>query len=132
MTILPLTLTLRATGDAAVGEVWDRYRRLDRWTEWAPQIREVRADTKILAEGIRGDVVGPLGATVHFLVLAVDEHRREWEWRVWRGPVRVTLHHTVSQLPTGSATSLRIRAFAPVVLGYAPIAQWALNRLTKA
>lgn len=138
-----MRLTLRAAGTAAPDEVWDRYLHPSRWSEWSPQILGVDTDGDVLVPGLAGTVRGPLGLAVPFRVRDVDPAAavRSWSWRVSVGPVSLWLEHTVIPLdpPTGpvgpgtrrTATTLDVQGPAPVVLGYAPLAQLALVRLVR-
>ncbi len=125
------TITLRATGSAAVDVAWLRYARPSLWATWSPPIRSVQASADHLEPGLRGTVHGPVGLRIPFVVTAVDAAARTWSWRPRFGPVTLTLRHEVHEEPTGSSTVLRISGLAPVVLGYAPVAQLALNRLVR-
>ena len=125
------TTTLHATGPLPPAQVWDRYRYLDRWPEWAPQITGVDCAERLLTAGARGRVRG-LGVPLPFTIEVVDAAARSWSWTVSIGPVRMQLHHWVSDGPDGGTTTgLRTSGPAPVVLAYAPLAQWALHRLVR-
>jgi hypothetical protein len=121
--------TARATGPAPAAEVWERYAAPARWPEWAPQITAVRASAPRISPGVTGQVSGPLGLRVRFVVSEVDERRRTWAWRVRLGPLRLTLWHGVEPTPAGTATWLRVHGPAVVVAGYLPVARTALRRL---
>jgi hypothetical protein len=125
------TLTLRAGGAAEAAEVWERYAVPRRWSTWAPQIQRVETSATRIAAGASGKVIGPLGAHIRFVIDDVDEAARSWSWRVLVGPVTLYLVHAVSIEGPGSATTLRIRGPLPIVAGYAPVAQLALNRLVR-
>jgi hypothetical protein len=85
-----------------------------------------------LAAGVRGRVRGPLGVTLPFVVDTVDEAARRWSWTVSLGPVRLHLLHWVADAPdAGSTTGLRVSGPAPLVVGYAPLAQLAISRLVR-
>jgi hypothetical protein len=123
-------LTLHATGPAAPAEVWERYAVPARWPEWAPQITGVDVPVPRLVAGVEGRVRGPLGLALPFVVDAVDEAARQWSWTVTLGPVRLHLLHWVAEGPDGgSTTGLRVDGPAPLVVGYAPLARWAIGRL---
>ena len=69
---------------------------------------------------------------VPFEVLAVDEGRREWTWRVRAAFVTLELVHAVRERPDGGAdTTLEVTGPAAVVLAYTPVAQLALRRLVR-
>ena len=126
------TLTLHATGPVAPAEAWDRYLHPARWSSWAPQILGVDTDAEQIAQGVTGRVRGPLGVTVPFVVDEVDDASQRWRWTVQVGPARMTLLHWVTSGPDGGTTTgLRTTGPAPVVLGYAPLAGWALHRLVR-
>lgn len=126
------TTTLHATGPLPPAEAWARYRSLDRWPQWAPQITGVDCADRELTAGARGRVRGPLGVRLPFTIEAVDPVARSWSWTVAAGPVRVHLHHWVADGPDGGTTTgLRTTGPAALVLGYAPLAQWALHRLVR-
>ncbi len=126
------TITLRAKGSAPVEVAWLRYARPSLWPTWSPLIRSVEVGVDQIEPGLRGTVHGPPGVRVPFVVTSVDGAARTWTWRPRFGPVTLTLQHEVHEEPTGSSTVLRIWGLAPVVLGYAPAAQLALNRLIRA
>ncbi len=122
-------MTIHATGAATATVAWERYADLTLWTAWAPQINRVDASAERIAPGVTGRVVGPLGVSANFVVDAVNEAARRWSWTVRRGPLRLRLQHGVRERPTGCASWLTIEAPLPVVLGYAPLARFALGRL---
>ena len=78
---------------------------------------------------------------VPFTVDAVDEQGKTWAWTVRlrvrdRDIVTLALAHGVLERGVeadgkGSATWLRLQGAWPVVLGYAPIASYALRRLVR-
>jgi hypothetical protein len=126
------TLTLHATGPVDPAEVWERYAVPARWPSWAPHITGVELAVPRLAAGAAGRVHGPGGLALPFEVEAVDEAARRWSWRVHAGPVTLHLVHWVTAAPDGGTTTgLRTSGPAPVVLGYAPLATWALRRLVR-
>jgi hypothetical protein len=126
------TITLRAHGPAVASEVWDRYADTRRWAQWSPQIRSVQATGGPLIEpGLTGQVRSVLGPSVAFEVTEVDVAAMTWRWEVRFGPIRLDLEHSVVIRGAGSATSLVIRGPLPVIAGYAPIAQLALQRLVR-
>ena len=128
---LTTTITLRAKGSASIELAWRRFARPSLWSDWSPQIRSVDVDFDLIAPGLHGTVHGPVGLRVPFVVTAVDEAARTWSWRPRFGPVTLSLGHEVHEEPGGSSTVLRISGPAPIVLGYAPVAQLALNRLVQ-
>ncbi len=74
----------------------------------------------------------PLGVSLPFVVESVDEAARRWSWTVSLGPVRLRLLHWVAPGPDGgSTTGLRVTGPAPLVAGYAPLAQLAIGRLVR-
>lgn len=124
---------LHATGDVDPAEAWDRYARPARWADWSPQIRRVSASADRLVPGMTGRVHGPLGVSVPFVVDEVDEVARTWRWTVEVGPLSLELVHDVrAAADGGTRTGLSVRGAAPLVLGYAPLAQLALQRLVRA
>jgi hypothetical protein len=120
---------LRARGPAPADLAWRRYRVFAEWPTWSPQIRRVESDTDHLAPGVTGKVIGPLGVPVDFRIDEVDEAARTWSWQVTTVGIRLRLHHTVETDGAGSRTTLHVNGCAPIVLGYAPLAQIALHRL---
>ena len=126
------SLSLHATGPVDPDEAWSRYLLPARWSEWSPQIRRVEATADQIAPGVAGRVHGPLGVAVSFVVDAVDEVDREWTWTVDVGPTSMTLVHWVRPGPGGGTTTgLRASGPAPLVVGYVPLAQLALQRLVR-
>ncbi len=127
------TRTLRIRGDAEPDEVWHRYTVPARWPEWSPQIRRVETAACRITAGQTGTVVGVGGLRVRFIVLAVDDDARTWDWRAVAGPVTLTFHHAVAAAPGGGTVStLRVTGPFPIVAGYLPIARFALTRLVRA
>jgi Polyketide cyclase / dehydrase and lipid transport len=137
---LTTSLTLRARGPVAAATAWERYDRLDLWPTWSPQLHRVEVDPepgpgqshRRLSSGLSGRsgrVFGPFGLRADFTVLTVDPARMRWTWRVHRGPIVIHLDHEVVPRPEGSETVLTLRGPAPVIVGYAPLARYALHRL---
>ncbi|GAA2591392.1 hypothetical protein GCM10010435_82660 [Winogradskya consettensis] len=120
-----------ASGPLPADEVWDRYVRPRRWPEWSPQIRSVDYPADRLSPRTAGVVHGPFGLRVAFRILDVDElgPERSWSWSVSAIGVPLILRHTVMAIPAGTRTGLTVEGFAPVVLGYLPVARSALHRL---
>lgn len=125
-------LALSASGRLTPAQAWERYADISRWSEWAPQLSRVEASDDRLAYGVTGQLFGPMGVPVlDFVVASVDETARRWSWTVQRWPLTLRLEHAVTKKGGGSATSLRIDGPLPVVVAYAPIAQFALQRLVS-
>ncbi|MGI8459143.1 MAG: SRPBCC family protein [Propionibacteriaceae bacterium] len=125
-------LQLRAHGTAPVEVAWERYADPACWAEWSPQIRAVATVATRIAPGVRGTVVAPFGMRVPFEVLAVDEAARTWRWRVRLGPAAIELDHAVRSENGQTLTTLDLSgplSAVPLLLGYAPVAQFALRRL---
>ncbi|MGB3763232.1 MAG: hypothetical protein WA966_08415 [Ornithinimicrobium sp.] len=93
-----------------------------------------------------GEVCGPLGVRVPFTVDAVDEQSRTWAWTVHvcargRNLITVSLAHGVEAPAVGGraaddhgggcTTWLRLQGAWPVVVGYVPLAWYALGRLVR-
>ena len=121
-------VTLSATGPVPAAEAWRRYARLELWPTWSPQLRRTEPGG-VLTPGLTGRVYGPLGVHADFTVDRVDVPARCWAWTVRRGPLTVRLTHGVRSTTAGSRTWLLLDGPAPVVLGYAPLARYALHRL---
>lgn len=94
--------TLTETGPIAPTEVWQRYVDLDAWPRWAPLITAVEAEPRTLVAGLTGTVVGPGGLRVRFVVDEVEPPARTWSWRARLGVLRLALHHTVLDGPSGA------------------------------
>ncbi|MFF8731955.1 SRPBCC family protein [Streptomyces sp. NPDC015171] len=122
--------TVVVSGPAAPAEVWERYARYDQWPRWAPHLREVTATGDRIAPGATGVVTSVGGVRARFVVTAVDEAGRTWSWQVTAVGVQMTLRHTVVPHGTGSRAVLDMTAPWPVPVLYAPLAGWALHRLT--
>ena len=129
------TLTLRAAGTAPAALAWERYADPGLWSTWSPQIQRVDTPMTRLTAGARGTVRAGLlprpTVPVPFEVLEVDEAARRWSWRAHLGPVVLHLEHGVEGDTTSSSTWLRVAGPLPVVLGYAPLARFALGRLVS-
>jgi hypothetical protein len=147
-----MRMTVRANGPAAPTAVWDRYVRPQRWSEWSPQIRSVDYRGEIIAAGGTGVVHGPCGVPVRFEIDEVDHEVRRWCWRIKVAGIAMSLGHSVAPAESesesgadrsatsattqaadgdGTTTTLVIEGPAPIVLGYAPIARIALERLVR-
>ncbi len=127
---------LQASGPAAAAVVWQRYVDPSLWRTWAPQINGVEYPHARLTAGASGHVIGPLGLRVPFTIDSVAEEGRTWSWTValramGRDLVRMHLGHGVQADGSGSTTWLLLSGRWPVIVGYVPIAQFALRRLTR-
>lgn len=122
--------SISARGAAPPERTWERYADLDRWPEWAPQISGVSAGERRLRPGLCGTVRAAGVVHVPFEVLAVDEARRTWSWRVAIGPIRLRLEHGVEDdRGGGTRTWLVTEGPALAVLPYTPLALVALHSL---
>lgn len=128
-----MEITLDASGSAPAGVVWERYVNPDRWTTWAPQIRDVVYATSRLTADTTGSVVGPLGARIDFEVTDVDESEWQWSWNAWwhSRTLGLSLTHGVAHKQTGSRTWLTVVGAPVLVLPYAPVAKLALLQLVR-
>lgn len=130
------------TGTAVDGprppdQVWERYARPQRWSEWAPQIRGVEVDVDRMVTGARGRVLSWGGVCADFVVDAWDDEGRRWVWtvrpRLAVPPLtlpELTLRHGVRATDAGSQAWLVVQGPAPLVYGYLLPARLALHRLT--
>ncbi len=66
---------------------------------------------------------------MQFTVESVEPEERSWSWQAGALGVTLRLHHQVFATKEGSRTTLDVEGFLPVVLGYLPLAQFALHRL---
>jgi hypothetical protein len=125
-----MQIPVSASGPSDVDRAWQRYIHPAQWPDWSPQIKSVESTDEVIRTGTTGTVHGYLGLSVNFTVLGVDGDTHSWSWRV-QAPlgVRLTLHHRLQRILGGTRTTLLIDGFAPVVLGYAPLAIIALRRL---
>lgn len=125
-------VTIGAAGRLTVKEAWERYADLSLWPTWAPQISRVEASGDRLGFGVTGSLFGPFDVPVaDFVIEAVDERAHRWSWTVRRWPITLKLDHALIKQGGGSATSLRIEGPLPVLVAYAPIARFALQRLVS-
>lgn len=114
--------------------MWRRYADPGLWSTWAPHIHGVDYRLTRLQADVSGTVCGPLGLRVPFTIADVDEASKTWAWTVHlrlrdRTVVTVALAHGVEKRGEGCETWLRLDGAWPVVMGYAPIARYALGRL---
>jgi hypothetical protein len=131
-----MRLNLVASGPVPVALAWRRYARPALWPTWSPQLRSVeitgdgQSDEELVV-GLTGRVFGPLGVHADFTVVSLDAAAHRWSWVVRRGPLAVRLHHALEARPgrAGSRTTLELQGPLPLVLGYSPIAYYALHRL---
>lgn len=119
-------------GDATVEVAWQRYVDLDAWSDWSPQIRGVRSDQRRLVPGLRGAVLGPVGLTVPFEILEIDEHEHRWRWQVQLLGRRIELTHLLDSEGGRTVATLVVDGPALLVLPYLPVAAVALGGLTRA
>ncbi|WP_375482951.1 SRPBCC family protein [uncultured Jatrophihabitans sp.] len=124
-------ITVHASGRARAETAWARYLEPQRWPDWSPQITRVESSARTIAPGVTGRVHGPLWVSVDFVVETVDASAMTWAWRVHRGPVTLRLHHAVTATERGSRTSVGVTGPLPLILGYAPLARFALSRLVR-
>jgi hypothetical protein len=124
-----MLLTVAAAGGQSAAVVWERYERLELWPTWSPYLLRVEPAGARLRAGLTGRVFGPLGVRAYFTVQSVEPALRRWAWAVRLGPIKVRLEHGVDEASPGSRTWLVLDGPSPVVLGYAPLARWALHRL---
>lgn len=123
------SLRVQATGPLGPEHAWARYTEPRRWSEWAPQIREVDYPHTVIRPGTSGRVTGPAGVVAVFRIDAVDHEARVWAWSVRSGPLRLRFEHGVEAAGGGSTGWARVHSLWPVVVAYAPVARWALGRL---
>ncbi len=137
MPSLQVRREITVSGPQSPDEVWDRYVRPARWSEWSPQISGVDYPLERLAPGATGRVRAPLGVPVPFRVLDVTDDgpgHRSWRWRAGAFGVHVELEHVVEPAPSGpggTLTRLVLVGPAPVVVPYLPVARLALRRLVR-
>ena len=122
---------LAARGAAPVDQAWRRYAEISLWSTWAPQISRVQASSDELAVGVNGTVYALGVLPIPFTVTSCRPEARTWSWLVRIGPVELNLRHAVEADGAGSRTTLDIEGPAVVVIGYAPVARFALSRLVK-
>ncbi|MDO5629000.1 MAG: hypothetical protein Q4G43_11825 [Mobilicoccus sp.] len=122
---------ITASGRADIAEVWERYADLDRWSDWAPQIRTVDAPERRLRPGLCGIVRGPLATAVPFHIDAVDEETPSWTWTVTMLGASVQMHHDLTATTKGTTAGLTLDGPPPIALGYGPVARVALTLLCR-
>ncbi|AZI59470.1 SRPBCC family protein [Nakamurella antarctica] len=124
-----LTITARGTASSAV--VWERYAQPALWPEWSPLIQSVQCSHRRLQTGSTGTVRGPANIGIDFVIVNFDETNLSWVWDVKVPVVGSTLRldHFVGDDNGATSTSLTINGCAPYVVGYAPLAKLALNKL---
>ena len=127
-----------------MGQVWERYADLARWSEWAPQLRKVEPTTR-LRSGLTGRVYSypPWGLPFEVLDVTEGPEQCRWSWRVgcWRvgwGRMSIELEHVVAAQPAngvepggaaGTVARLRLAGPGALIFPYAPVARLALHRL---
>lgn len=124
------SLTLRATGPASAPTVWEAYADPQRWSQWAPHIRRVEAIGR-LRPGLAGQVWSVVPTPVSFEVTDVDARGRRWSWKAMLGPLAMSFDHGVTTRGAGSGTWLTMHGPLPLLVLYAPVARFALHRLTR-
>ncbi|HZZ45410.1 MAG TPA: SRPBCC family protein [Pseudonocardia sp.] len=125
--------TMEASGPVSAAEVWDRYARPDRWSEWAPYLFGVETSADRLSAGMTGRVRGPLGVSVPFVVTGFDEGEvgGRWAWQVRFGPTELSFDHGVEPSGTGTRTWLIADGPLPVLVLYLPLARLSLEMLVR-
>ena len=83
-----------------------------------------RSETDLL-----GTAPADIRADVQTTVDAVDADLRRWVWTVRLGPITLRLEHGVLAQGDGSRTWLTVNGPLPLIVGYAPLARFALGRL---
>lgn len=120
---------IEVVGRAPIERAWQRYDEIRAWPGWAPQIRSVSADARVLTPGARGTVHGPVGLSIDFRILEVDAAARTWSWTARRLGLQVHMHHDLHELRGGTRAGLSLTGPAVVVAAYGPVARLALKRL---
>jgi len=96
--------------NATPERVWELVARPDRWTEWAPHVRDPEGlGAPEVRAGNRGSV-RLLGLVPVNARITAKRDGRLWTWRV--GPV--TLRHRVEPAPGGAEASIEL--IAPALL----------------
>ena len=130
--LLVPAVRVAASGRAPAGEVWDRYTRPALWPGWAPHLRRVDYGHDVVRAGTAGRVVGVGGVVATFRIDDVDPATHRWAWSVRTGPLRVRFEHGVDVDAGGTTTAWVVtHGLAPVAVGYAPLARWAMTRLVR-
>jgi hypothetical protein len=123
------TRSVQAVGPAAPEVAWRRYAEIALWPTWSPQIVRVETGAERITPGATGVVHAVGGLRLPFTITAVNALTRTWSWVVRLGPVALTLNHEVRPHPRGSRTALSMEGPDALLLGYTPLAWWALRRL---
>lgn len=123
---------ITVSGPVDVATAWARYAELRRWSDWAPQVRDVEATGRRLTAGLTGRVRAPLGLAIPFVVDEVDEAAHRWRWTVSVLGLTMALAHDLTATPGGTRAGLTIEAPAPLALTYGLPARVALRRLCRA
>ncbi|MGW2211658.1 SRPBCC family protein [Streptomyces sp. NPDC001781] len=123
--------TVTVAGPAAPDVVWERYARYEEWTRWAPHLRAVHTEGDVIRPGARGEVEVAGSLRGRFEIIEVDEAKAAWAWKVDFLGIRLLVGHTMEPLGTGTRVAVHLTAPVPVPLLYAPVAGWALHRLTR-
>lgn len=126
------TRRLQAIGAARPEVAWGRYLQIAAWPTWSPQILSVETEAARIALGVTGTVHALGGLRLPFTITAVNQQARSWSWLVRWGPVSMTLNHEVHPHARGCRTVLSMEGPGLVLLGYAPAAWLALQRLVAA
>jgi hypothetical protein len=125
--------SFEVSGPASVALAWERYADPALWSTWAPQIRRVTwRGGERLAPGLTGVVHAIAGVNVPFEVTAVDAAAHDWSWIVRPLGVTLRMRHTLGLEGRHTRAGLEIEGPLLVVLGYSPVAQFALRRLLAA
>jgi len=102
--------------------VWELLRDTERWPEWGPSVEAVEATSRYIQTGTTGHLETPVGVSVPFEITYCGEFR--WGWDVARLPATGHRVERVSQDHSRVAFEL-----SPLLLGYVPVCERALNRI---
>lgn len=125
-----MRLSLDVVGPAPVALAWERYADPVLWSTWAPQIRHVTWEGgDRLTPGLTGVVHGLARVRARFAVTDLDAVTHDWSWNVRALGVTLHMRHTLESEGDRTRAGLVIEGPLPVVIGYAPVARFALRRL---
>ena len=82
--------------DAPARVVWRLIAEFELWPSWGPTVNDVITEASVVAPGVQGLVVTPVGVSLPFVITRV-EPGASWYWRV--AGVKATGHRVIATGP---------------------------------
>ena len=103
--------------------VWRLIAEFELWPSWGPTVKDVISEERVVAPGVNGRVVTPVGVSLPFVITQV-QRGTSWSWQV--AGVAATGHRVI---PTGPR-SCRLEFSVPwPFAAYTPILRLGLAKV---